>query len=154
MVKKSLGILFFGICLASTAYAETHEHEHHDHGSHEAAAPEATLKLNNGAKWATDQPLRDGMAAIRKLTSSAAKKGVPSASDSAALGKKVETQVSTIISSCRLEPQADAMLHIVLARILDGAKELGGNAEAERKAGLDKINKAVADFYVYFNAKQ
>jgi hypothetical protein len=150
MVKKSLGVLFIGLCLAGTAYAETHDH--HSHDSHEAAAPEATLKLNNGAKWATDQPLRDGMAAIRKLASPAPK-GAPSAADSAALAKKVEAQVSNIIGSCHLEPQADAMLHIVLARILDGTKELGGATAAERKAGLDKINKAVADFYVYFNAK-
>lgn len=153
MVKKSLGILFFGICLASTAHAETHEHEHHSHDSHAAEAQEAKLTLNNGAKWATDQPLRENMAAIRKLAGAASQKAVLTAAEAAALGKKVEGHVNAIINSCHLEPQADAQLHIVLARMLDGANELKTKAKAAHKTGLGKINKALVDFDTYFDAQ-
>jgi hypothetical protein len=82
----------------------------HSHG----AAGEAKLVLDQGRKWQTDAPLRQGMDNIR----SAVAQGV----QNDALAKKVETEVAGIVQNCKLEPEADAQLHIVIGELLAGAE--------------------------------
>ena len=82
--------------------------------SHDPAAGEAKLVLNQGKKWETDAPLRQGMESIR----SAVAKGM----DSGALAKKVEAEVAGIVQNCKLEPAADEQLHIVIADLLAAAE--------------------------------
>ena len=82
--------------------------------SHDHAAGEAKLVLNQGKKWETDAPLRQGMENIR----SAVAKGM----NSDALAKKVEAEVAGIVQNCKLEPAADEQLHIVIADLLAAAE--------------------------------
>jgi hypothetical protein len=81
-----------------------------DTHSHEPAGGEAKLVLDHGKKWQTDAPLRQGMENIR----SAVAKGV----QNDALAKTVETEVAGIVQNCKLEPEADAQLHIVIGELL------------------------------------
>jgi len=83
----------------------------HDHGH---AADEAKLVLNHGQKWPTDAPLRQGMENIR----AAVHKGL----EHDALAKAVETEVAGIVQNCKLPPEADAQLHIVIAELMAGAE--------------------------------
>jgi hypothetical protein len=128
------------------AAAESHDHHHE-------VAP-ATLQLDQGRKWATDAPLRQGMAAMRadlarKLH--AIHKGTLSREDYAVLGKSIEAQIGAIVSQCKLEPKADAMLHIVIGE-LAGASDVmqgkapGNPAEAAHRAvaGLNNYGKYFA----------
>jgi len=85
-----------------------------DAHSHDHAAGEAKLVLNQGKKWETDAPLRQGMENIR----SALAKGM----QSDALAEKVEAEVAGIVQNCKLEPAADEQLHIVIADLLAGAE--------------------------------
>ena len=85
-----------------------------DAHSHDPAAGEAKLVLNQGKKWETDAPLRQGMENIR----SAVAKGM----NSDALAKKVEAEVAGIVQNCKLEPAADEQLHIVIADLLAAAE--------------------------------
>src|SRR5689334_18104125 len=92
--------------LSAPALAQTATH---DHG---AAAPHK-LTLNQGRKWATDEPLRAGMGRIRGLVAPqlrAAHGGKLTPAQYRELATQVESEVGGIVANCKLEPKADAML--------------------------------------------
>jgi len=47
-----------------------------------------------------------------------------------ALAKKVESEVAGIVQNCKLEPEADAQLHIVIADLMAGADDAERVAKA------------------------
>lgn len=127
------------------AAAESHDHQHE-------AAPEK-LQLNQGRKWATDAPLRQAMAAIRadlagKLQ--AIHKGSLAKADYVALGKSIEGQVGIIVSQCKLEPKADAMLHIVIADLVAAADVMQGKAAGQPAAAAHRAALALNSYGRYF----
>ena len=132
------------------AGAPTFAADPHQHG---AAAP-TKLVLDHGKKWATDEPLRKNMAEIRGAL--AAKhagihKGTLTAGDYKALGTLVESRVATIVAECKLEPAADANLHLVVADLLAGADAMQGKSKATPAAGAAQAVRAVNDYGRYFN---
>jgi hypothetical protein len=111
---------------------------------HEHAAPEARLTLNQGRKWPTDVPLRQGMENIRAA--------LAGGMDDAALARGVKAEVAGIVQSCRLEPAADAQLHVVLIQLLAGAEALEGKVQGEsRRDGLERIAKALSAYGRHFD---
>lgn len=82
------------------------------------------LALNHGAKWASDAPLRQGMATIQ----SAVEASPPELAD------VVEVQVAYIIENCRLPADADANLHLVIEQLIEGAERLRVGDGAEGRA--------------------
>ena len=113
----------------------------HDHGH---AAGEAQLVLNQGKKWPTDAPLRQGMENIRSALGSPMKYE--------ALATKVSTEVAGIVQNCKLEPEADAQLHLVIADIMAGVEALEGKAKGEtRRAGAEKIARALDAYGEHFD---
>lgn len=125
----------------------------HSHSGH-AEAP-AKLALNNGRKWATDAPLRSGMARIRELTAGGVEKahaGRLDAKASAALAGQVEQEVAGIVANCKLDPQADAMLHLVIADIGAGTEALAGKAAGRKpEQGLLQVAAAVNAYGKHFD---
>ena len=123
----------------------------HDHG---AAAPHE-LTLNQGRKWATDAPLRAGMARIRGLVEpriGAAHAGKLTPVQYRELATQVETEVGGIVANCKLEPKADAMLHLVIADIGAGTDTMAGkNAAAAPAAGLMQVARAVNRYGSHFD---
>lgn len=128
------------------AQAQTH--------SHDATTP-AKLSLDHGRKWATDAPLRDGMSRIRTLVEpqlAAAHAGKLSAAQYAALAGQVETEVGGIVANCKLDPKADAVLHIVIGEIGAGTDAMTGKTATQRpQQGLVQIAKAVNDYAGHFD---
>ena len=121
------------------------DHHHHDHG-----AP-AKLSLDKGRKWATDAALRKAMEALRAELSARHDAAIGKAlkpEDHAALGGFIERQVAGIVAECKLEPKADAMLHLVIADLGEAAEQLKG---AKRSEGLHKAVKAVNDYGRHFD---
>ena len=113
----------------------------HDHGH---AAGEAKLVLNQGKKWPTDAPLREGMENIRSALGSHMKYE--------ALAAKVSTEVAGIVQNCKLEPEADAQLHLVIADIMGGVEALEGKVKGEtRRAGAEKIARALNAYGEHFD---
>jgi hypothetical protein len=113
----------------------------HDHGH---ASGEAKLVLNQGKKWPTDAPLRQGMENIRAALGGGMKYG--------ALATKVNTEVAGIVQNCKLEPEADAQLHIVIADIMAGVEALEGKAQGEtRRAGAERIARALNAYGEHFD---
>lgn len=114
--------------------------------AHDEAHPSA-LRLNQGRKWGTDPALREGMGHIRTLVAprvAAAHGGTMGAAEYAALAGKVEVQVAHIVSNCKLPPEADAMLHIVLADLTAGTDAMAGRtAGTTRQQGFVQVLSAI-----------
>lgn len=123
----------------------------HDH----AAAAPAALALNQGRKWVTDKPLRAGMSQIRTLTGQkldAAHQGKLTPAQYAALAGQIETEVGGIVANCKLEPKADAMLHLVIGEIASGTEAMAGKAAGQRpEQGLAQVANAVNHYGQYFD---
>lgn len=139
-------LVLFAAVLALPAAAA--DHHHHDHG-----AP-AKLQLDQGKKWATDAPLRKGMEALRAELSAkheAIRKKTMKPEDYALLGGFIEQKVAGIVAECKLEPKADAMLHLVIADLGDAAERLKGKAGSKPVEGAYRAIRALNDYGRHFD---
>lgn len=134
--------------LSAPALAQTAAHDH-------SAAMPHKLTLNQGSKWATDEPLRVGMSRIRGLVEpqlGAAHAGKLTPVQYRELAAQIETEVGGIVANCKLEPKADAMLHLVIADIGAGTDAMAGkNAKTRPALGLVKVAQAVNQYGSYFD---
>lgn len=120
---------------------------HHFHGNghdHEAGGG---LQLNAGQKWATDQPLRDGMDRIRGLVSAANPSSGASGLEALATG--IRQQVDYMIANCKLAPAADETLHVMIADLLEGADLVTTKNDPQR--GLAVMRNALETYPKYFD---
>ncbi len=139
-------VLLALIAALATARPATAQHQH-DTGAH-------TLQLDNGNKWSTDAPLRQGMGAIRDAVAAdgqAIHTNRETAAQYSALAGKIDEQIARIIQECKLAPKADAQLHIVLAEIIAGSDLMKGNDQARRKEGALKVGDALGTYPQYFD---
>jgi hypothetical protein len=112
------------------------------------------LMLNHGKKWATDEPLRQGMGEIRALMTSkldAVRKPKLTPDEYKVLGAAVEQQVAGIIAQCKLAPEADAVLHLVIADLVAGAATMQGRTKEEPSQGAHKVVIALNSYGHYFD---
>lgn len=123
-----------------------------DHSQH-AAAPHK-LALNQGKKWSTDEPLRAGMGRIRGLVEpqlGAAHTGKLTPTQYKDLAARIETEVGGIVANCKLEPKADAMLHLLIADLGDGTSIMTGKNPEQRPAlGLVKVAQTLDQYGSHF----
>ncbi len=121
--------------------------------SHDEAATQK-LSLNQGRKWSTDEPLRKGMDRIRTVVEPRlgdAHAGKLTAAQYRELATKVETEVAGIVATCKLEPKADAMLHLVIADLGEGTAAMTGkSAKLPPAQGLVKVALAVNEYGKHF----
>ncbi|KAB2844803.1 MAG: hypothetical protein F9K47_02390 [Burkholderiales bacterium] len=142
----ALGLSFLLVAGALAAGNASHSHEH-------GAAP-ARLSLNQGHKWATDAALRHGMESIRSAMDASLhdiheNKLTPA--KYAELAKKVDGEVAGIVAHCKLEPAADAQLHLVIAEILNGVETMQGKSKkAKRQAGAVQVVAALEQYGKFF----
>lgn len=141
--RKILGVLFSALLLVAGAAVFYHLHgPSHDH-QHDGA--QGQMQLNAGQKWETDAPLRTGMEKIRALVASAAP---DDAASMQSLAGGIREQVDYLIQNCKLAPQADATLHVMLAEVLQGADLISKENDPVR--GLSVINAALDAYPRYF----
>lgn len=139
------GALILALGAGSAAVAAQ---ESHDHDGHAAATP---LKLDNGKKWQTDAPLRNGMEGIRKdLTAAlpAIHQGTLPAKQYDLLANKINGHVEYVVKNCKLTPEADAQLHVVLGRIAQGVEAM--KTADHRQEGAAQIAQALDVYGDYF----
>lgn len=135
--------------LATGGPALAAEHSHDDHAQHGAQ-----LQLDNGKKWQSDEALRKSMAALRVAFAEklgAIHTGKLSADGYRALGGKIDGEVANIVAQCKLEPKADAMLHIVIADLIAGADVMQGRAKGKPMAGAHKAAMALNAYGRHFD---
>jgi len=145
LATAALALALGGALLVAPPVNAQHDHAH----EHEAHAT-AGLTLNDGARWATDEPLRIGMQRIRDAAAPAIDAGAHSLSADAArvLAAAVREQVNFLVANCKLEPKADAVLHVLIAELLGGAEALERDPHAE--GGLPRIERALLQYPEYF----
>src|SRR5574340_22998 len=134
---------------AKAALAAEHSHAAHEHH----AGQTAQLTLNNGRSWETDTNLRLGMERIRDALSAelhAIHSGNATAEQYQALASKTNDQITFMVKNCKLEPKADAMLHLVLADIIAATDAMSGKDTAEARKGAEKIAAALDNYGNYF----
>jgi hypothetical protein len=140
------------VCLAfALGSAAAAEHEERAHG-HDASAHK--LELDHGKKWSTDAPLRQGMSAIRDAVATehhAIHHNKASLARYQALAGKVDEQVAYMVANCKLSPEADANLHIILADIIAGADLMKGKRKTKAREGAVKLIGALERYPEYFD---
>lgn len=124
----------------------------HQHGHGEAPAK---LQLDHGKKWKTDEPLRRGMTSIRETIHGAPAplhRGTAKPEAYAEVARRVEADVGRIVKECKLPPEADAQLHLVIADVIAGADAMKGAKDAKAgRAGLIKVDGALKAYARYFD---
>jgi hypothetical protein len=110
---------------------------------HDRRAPVADEPIA-AAPWATDAPLREGMRRIREAVLVVLpdyRRHALQQVDATALAVEIESSIGYLFANCRLEPDADAVLHGLLAQLLQGAAALRSNPSGG--AGLPDVLSAL-----------
>lgn len=145
--RLASALLVMGLTgLAGGALATT---PHPDDG-HGAAVQE--LRLDQGKRWPTDQPLRQGMSDIRAAMAAAFPKihmGQFTLAQYDALVGKIEERVDYVVGNCRLPEEADAQLHVVVVEIIEGNEAM--RSGADRLGGAMRIIQALEAYGRYFD---
>ena len=123
-----------------------------DHGQHQIHHGELTL--DHGAKWLTDEPLRAGMEQIRSamaLNLERIHRTEQTPAEYTALATTIRQQVNTIVTQCKLKPEADANLHLIIADLLSGADAMQGKNGADSTSGVQQVIEALHAYGAHFN---
>lgn len=121
------------------------EHAHHH------AENEVKLSLNEGVKWPIDKSLHIGMTNIKteianNLDSIHHEKFTDE--QYAVLATSLDKQLSFLFANCKLPPLADAQLHTLLAKVMQGVDKI--KHSNSKKQGAVLIIQALQDYPVYF----
>lgn len=109
---------------ATTSMKAETGHEHH-HGHSENAA--AGMVLNKGEKWKTDAPLRLGMQIINDAVMSSVNAyhhDTLTQEEANKVSQQINTQISYLIKNCKLVPEADVTLHVLIGDFLSAAEKI------------------------------
>lgn len=127
--------------------------QHDDHESHsEQTADGLELRLDNGGRWATDEPLRTGMADIHEAFRARHAEYQNDDLDreaALALADTVEDRVNFMFANCALPPAPDAELHKLLAAALGAAARL--REEEDPRAGLHQLHTVLEAYAQHFD---
>ena len=131
-------LLLLAAMTASPASAQA-GHEHHP-------STAATVPAVPAQRWASDAPLRIGMAKIRAAVDGLQhyEHGHMGPEQAVVLATLVQDQVAYIVANCKLEPQADAALHVIIGELSAGAQAL--KAAPKNLAAIAPMREALADY--------
>jgi len=116
------------------------------HAHHADALDAPRLELDDGRKWATDPPLRQVMESLRALVMALGPD--VDAAQAASTADGIRGQVNYLIANCKLEPRADAVLHVLIGQLLAGAAAL--NDSSTRAEGIEALRQVLTSYPQYF----
>jgi hypothetical protein len=147
-MKTRMLMLAVALAFPLTTLAAESTHDGHDaHGKQK-------LELNAGKKWTTDDALRKGMSSIRTAIATAlpaAHSGKVSNAEYDALGKELNTQVVYIVENCKLDPKADAQLHVIVGELMSGIDTVEGKQKKKRAEGVVRVAQALNAYGKHFD---
>jgi len=123
-------------------------HDSHAHDTRHEVAPVPP----RGQLWPTDEPLRAAMSKIRAAVEAAEPaygRAQLQAEDARALAQVVEQSVAYMVANCRLPPEPDAALHVLIGRMMTAAGSL--NRDAGSDAGLPQLVAVMRDYRSSFD---
>ncbi|HWS25871.1 MAG TPA: hypothetical protein VN259_04775 [Xanthomonadales bacterium] len=132
---------------AAKALPAADDHAHH----HDAAVGVALERPPGGGNWPTDAALRQGMETIHVALAAALptfERGELTAPAATTLAGVVSSQVQFLIANCKLEPDADAQLHILIGQMMSAAEAMLTDPAAAD--GVPKLHAAVQLYGDYF----
>ncbi|MEO8459283.1 MAG: DnrO protein [Dokdonella sp.] len=134
-------VVLGGMSLAPCTHAEP-QHSH-DASTKHVAVP--------AQRWATDAPLREGMARVRTALDELRHYEMGHMPTNMALERVADIEEATryMFTHCKLAPDADAALHGMLGPLLAGAAALKNNPDGT--SAVDAMRRAVADYPRYFD---
>lgn len=124
--------------------------EEHKHDGHEKTS--IGITLNNGKPWQTDGPLRKGMDSIRHGMEAMLPRihdASLSGDQYASLAKSIHDHIDYMVKNCKLSPEVDAQLHLVLGDIIEGANAMEG--KRGQLSGATLIVKALNAYGSHFD---
>lgn len=147
-LRITLLAVLMASCPGASAAPAVQQHAQHAEGhSHSASGPR--LVLNKGAKWETDEALRKAMLQIRRAVElDAGHAHSIEAAKAARLATAVQDGVAYMVENCKLAPEADAVLHVLVADMLRGAELLAQPHHANE--GLALVHGALEQYPAYF----
>lgn len=103
-----------------------------------------------GSKWASDEPVRRAMKAVRDLVardhSLVTHRRMPPAG-ARAFHAAVKTEIERMLADAKVAPEADAALRTIGAEIISGAEAVAGmKKDVEPIDGIVAIDEALADY--------
>jgi Spy/CpxP family protein refolding chaperone len=151
-MKTKFAVLLAAFALTVSASGYAAEGADHHHAGQDSAGMQK-LELNAGKKWATDAPLRQAMSDINRAMARAVPLIHKDQFDDAAyqaLAATVRQKVAYTVEHCKLEPKADAMLHLVIADLMAGAETMEGKTAHPRHDGAVAVLRALNAYGRYF----
>ena len=145
----TLVIALTGFITSIPAIANTHEHKHENH--HKA---QQTMQLNQGSKWPIDASLHTGMS---KVKASIEKNITPihikefTTVQYTGLAVEISSHLNYLFTHCKLPKDADAQLHLLLFKIMQGNEQM--QSATKQRAGAIQIIKALQQYPQYFDDK-
>lgn len=113
---------------------------------HENHAPTAAPQEIPAQRYATDAPLRKGMAQIRSAVDALGhyERGHMNAEQAVTFATTIQEQVAYLIANCKLDPDADAALHGIIAKLGAGAAAL--KTDPANLAAIPPMREALVDY--------
>jgi hypothetical protein len=142
------------LALSACGKQEVSEGDHADASTeaHDAHANHSAPVLAEGERWPTDAPLRAAMNRIETAVGEAEPaydNGKLEASAAQSLAAKVDADVRYMIENCKLAPEPDAALHVLIARMMSAAAALQSNPNSPE--GVPELAAAVRDYRMTFD---
>jgi hypothetical protein len=138
-----------------TQSAAAHEHgDEHAETKHGHTGAVSQLQLDAGQRWPTDASLREGMANIRAAFVASypiIHRGPQTDAQYDVLADRIGKEVDGIVARCKLPPQADAQLHLVVADLLQGVSLMHEPDRRTRHDGTVLIHGALLAYGKFFD---
>lgn len=122
------------------------------HGHAHAGKSESKLLFDHGKPWATDAALRKGMGQIQAgflAALPAYKKHKLSQAQANILAMTIQKSTGYMVANCRLKPDADATLHILLGQLLEAAAAIRTDPHSSK--GMPRIHAILETYPRYFS---
>lgn len=155
-MKRNILTALIALSLTAAGSAQAASNPAHAHdATHAQGGGATTLQLNAGKKWETDAALRKAIGDIRRSMAAslhAIHENRLTAGAYGGLARQVDGAVGEIVAHCKLEAQADAQLHLIVAELLEGAEQMAGKKKpVKRRDGALKVLGALDKYGQYFD---
>lgn len=133
---------------APTSKSISHD-QHAAPASHDAHADHSPAPiLAEGQRWPTDEALRAAMTRIREAVERIDPQQLQTANANV-LATAVEQDVAYMVSNCRLEPEPDAALHLLIGRMMNAAAALRKDPMSD--AGMPQLMAVLHEYQATFD---
>lgn len=143
--KRSAPAANAGGTHAATTHAGAHD-------GHPASPTTVTMPPLPAQLWATDAPLREGMTGIAEAVAkaqAAERAGAFGRDEARVLASRIDERFSYMLVNCKLEPEADAALHALVARLITAARQL--EVDPDAPGAMEQLHELLALYPRYFD---